>query len=356
MEQSLSLPLRVLLAGACTVVVLAGMKAAAPLLVLFLLAAFLAVLTAPIFIALQRFLSTWLSLVVMITGLALGGSLIGLLSQHTVTTFSHNMPTYQAELQEQYDAAREWLLAQGLQLSDGQDPLANFRPASLLQAVGLALRQASSLVTQGFLVFLLTAFLWLEMALLPAKLRAIVTNANWQRLEQAANHVRTYMGMKTVMSLVTGVLVTLWCVAMGVHFPLLLGVLAFVLNFVPTVGSIIAAIPAIALALVLHGPGWALLTTIGYLGINIGVSNVIEPRYFGYGLGLSPLVVIASMLFWGWLLGPLGMFLSVPLTMAVKLVLESDENSNWLAILLAASPPRGEGERTRRLSRHDNTT
>ena len=160
--------------------------------------------------------------------------------------------------------------------------------------------------------------------------------------------LRRYMFLKTVMSLLTGALVALWLLLVGVDFPILLGVLAFALNYIPVIGSMVAALPGILLAFIEFGLGTGVLTAVAYVVINVGVSNGIEPRYFGNGLGLSPLVVIVSVLFWGWVLGPMGMLLSVPLTMSLKIALESDEGTRWLAVLMGGRPTR---ERTGHVGR-----
>jgi len=142
------------------------------------------------------------------------------------------------------------------------------------------------------------------------------------------------MAIKTIASLATGIIITIWLIILDVDFPLLWGLVAFMLNFVPNIGSIIAAIPAIMLSYLQIGFGSALLTTIGYLTVNVVIGNFIEPRYMGKGLGLSTLVVFISLVFWGFILGPIGMFLSVPLTMTLKIALQSNPNTRWLAILL----------------------
>jgi len=118
-----------------------------------------------------------------------------------------------------------------------------------------------------------------------------------------------------------------------------MGLLAFFLNFVPNVGSFVAAIPGVLLGFILFGPAMAGIAAIGYVAINVGVSNVIEPRFMGNNLGISPLIVIMSLVFWGWLLGPVGMLLSVPLTMVVKVILENVPSTKSAAILLGP-PPR----------------
>jgi predicted PurR-regulated permease PerM len=120
----------------------------------------------------------------------------------------------------------------------------------------------------------------------------------------------------------------------GVDYPLLWGVLAFLLNFVPNIGSLLAAIPALLLALIQLGISGTLWALLGYVVINNVIGAVIEPRFMGRGLGLSTLVVFLSLVFWGWVLGPVGMFLSVPLTMMVKIGLDSNEQTRWIAVLL----------------------
>ncbi|HEY5644549.1 MAG TPA: AI-2E family transporter, partial [Pseudomonadales bacterium] len=148
-------------------------------------------------------------------------------------------------------------------------------------------------------------------------------------------NVNRYIAIKTSTSLATGALVSLSLLLIGVDFPILWGLVAFLLNYVPNIGSFIAAVPALLLALIQLGPGYAAAATGCYLAINIVMGNVVEPRYMGRGLGLSTLVVFLSLVVWGWLLGPVGMFLSVPLTMTAKIALESNPNSQWLALLLS---------------------
>ena len=142
------------------------------------------------------------------------------------------------------------------------------------------------------------------------------------------------MAIKTLISLATGVIVTLMLLIIGVDYPLLWGLLAFVLNFVPNIGSIIAAVPAVLLAVIQLGVIYALITAMAYFILNLFMGNVIEPRFMGRELGLSTLVVFLSLLFWGWLLGPVGMLLSVPLTITARIALDSRDDTRWIAILL----------------------
>jgi predicted PurR-regulated permease PerM len=206
-----------------------------------------------------------------------------------------------------------------------------------LGAIAVTLR---NLLTTTFVVVLVAIFILLEGTALPDKVRRVpgVSSEAWTHLSRIVADLRRYMFLKTVMSLLTGALVTLWLLLLEVDFAILFGALAFALNYIPVIGSIVAALPGVLLAFIEYGLGTSALTALGYVVINVGVSNGLEPRYLGQGLGLSPLVVIVSVLFWGWVLGPMGMLLSVPLTMSLKIALESDEGTRWLAVLLGGRP------------------
>jgi predicted PurR-regulated permease PerM len=145
-----------------------------------------------------------------------------------------------------------------------------------------------------------------------------------------------YLGIKTLVSLATGVCAGLLTWALHVDFPLLWAMFAFLLNYVPTIGSIIAAVPAVLLALIQIGPGAAGATAVGFIAINAVFGNFLEPRLMGYGVGISPLVVFVGLVAWGWIFGPVGMLLSVPLTMTLKMALENDERTKWVAVLLGS--------------------
>ncbi|MFC1830105.1 AI-2E family transporter [Thermodesulfobacteriota bacterium] len=198
-----------------------------------------------------------------------------------------------------------------------------------------------SVLTNGFLIIMTVIFMLLEASGMPAKLYAITGGsadslANYHKF---IDNVKQYMAIKTAVSLITGVLVTILLTIVGVDFPMLWGLLAFLLNYVPNIGSIIAAIPAVLLATIQLGLAKAGITAAVYLVINIVMGNIVEPRFMGRGLGLSTLIVFLSLLFWGWVLGPVGMLLSVLLTMTAKIALDSREETRWLSILLGPELP-----------------
>ena len=207
--------------------------------------------------------------------------------------------------------------------------------------LGTATSALSGVLSNVFLILLVVIFILLEATVFPAKVRALpgVSDTDWGRLERVVDEVRRYMSLKTLVSVLTGVLVTVWMWWLGVDYPILLGLLAFLLNYIPNIGSILAGIPGVLLAFVEFGVGSAAMAAVGYLVINTVVGNVIEPRLMGRELGLSPLVILISMIFWGWVLGPVGMLLSVPLTMTVKVAMESSRETRWVALLMGSATP-----------------
>jgi predicted PurR-regulated permease PerM len=174
----------------------------------------------------------------------------------------------------------------------------------------------------------------------PAKLRAAIGEVHPSELpdfNRFAASLQHYLVIKTWMSLATGAGAALWVAVLGVDFAVLWGLLAFLLNYVPNIGSVLAAVPPVLLALLQHSVQRALLVAVGYVVLNIVFGSVLETRLMGRGVGLSTLVVFLSLVFWGWVLGPVGLLLSIPLTMAAKILLETDDDTRWAAILLG--PP-----------------
>ena len=209
-------------------------------------------------------------------------------------------------------------------------------PAKAVQMATNILGGMGNMLTNSFLILITVVFIMLEAAGFPDKWRLMSDNADDSLAEfsEAISNIKRYMGIKTLTSLATGCLVVMLMLFMGVDYPLLWGLLAFLLNFVPNIGSIIAAIPAVIQVLVQLGFSTALVVAGGYLVINILIGTFIEPRYMGKGLGLSTLVVFLSLVFWGWVLGPVGMLLSVPLTIVAKIALDSHDDTRWVAIML----------------------
>ena len=200
----------------------------------------------------------------------------------------------------------------------------------------------ANVLSNTFIILITVAFMLLEASRFPAKLRAALGDNNpvLSNIQQIVADVRRYMVIKSMTSALTGILVSTLLMVLEIPYPFLWGLLAVLFNFVPNIGSIIASIPAILLALISEDPvATATLVAVGYVIINCFISYAIEPRFMGQGLGLSTLVVFLSLVFWGWVLGPVGMLLSAPLTMIVKITLENSEDLKWLAVMMGSKAP-----------------
>jgi predicted PurR-regulated permease PerM len=321
---------------ASLVVILAGIKAASSLVVPFLLAVFLAIVLAPPFVAMQkRGIPSAIALVVMVIGLATLGVLAVTVMKSSLDQFTNTLPVYETSLRSKLDALLVTLAGFGVEMPSDLITEA-LDPQQAMKYAGNLARALSGLIGQSFIILVIVIFMLVEATTLQHKLHAIpnIRPEVIDALEQNLLDVRRYVSLKSVMSLLTGILVGGWLWWMDVDNALFMAVLAFFLNFVPNIGSIIAAIPGVLLAFIQFGPSTAAIVAGGYIVINVGVSNAIEPRFMGQGLGISPLVIIVSLIFWGWLIGPVGMILSVPLTMAVKILLEQDEKTRHIANFL----------------------
>jgi AI-2 transport protein TqsA len=259
---------------------------------------------------------------------------------HSVNEFTTAAPRYQARLQQYLASSLVWLQARGIETSEWE-ALAFVNPGAVIDLVGTTLRAVTALLSNTFLVLLTMVFILFEAAGLPRKMAVAFGNQPEQleRFERMTRQVQRYLAIKTLISLATGLAAGIWVALMGLGFPLLWGLIAFFFNFIPNLGSIVAAVPPVLLALFQFGPGGALVVALGYLLINVALANFVEPYLMGRKLGLSTLVVFLSVVFWGWVWGPLGMLLAVPLTMSVKIALENTEDLHWVAVLLDPNPP-----------------
>lgn len=324
---------------AAIIVIVYGMQAAKVLLVPFLLAVFLALITVRPMLWLQKhrvpsIVAALLVLILIMLVLAVAGTIVGA----SIAEFTAALPSYQARL----DLLVERLLRlAATHMDDGRtiEGLSDIVDAGW--AMGLVaniLNALRDVLTNTFLILFTMVFILLEASSVQTKVLAAF-GRRAETFENATlflNNLGRYLGIKTLISIGTGLSAWLLTSIIGLDFALLWGMLAFLLNYVPTIGSIIAAVPAVLLAVVQLGVGEATATAIGFIGINIVFGTIIEPRWMGYGVGISPLIVFTGLIFWGWIFGPVGMLLSVPLTMTLKLALESDSRTRWVAILIGS--------------------
>lgn len=330
---------RLLFVLACIVIITAGLKAAAPILVPFALALFMAVVSMPLMFGLRRRgvpAPLAIVLTVLADGLVFG--LMGLLVVTSLGDLQDKLPGYAQTVEGIYQA---WLLrfqARGIPVATG----ALFDPARIFTFLRGFLQTIASLFSIGIVVGIVMIFILAEATIFPYKFQAIFggNRQGRMRITHTVTEVQAYLWIKFQICLARGIFVGLMCWLMKLDFALLLGLLAFILSFVPTVGAIVAAVPGIVLALILHGEMSAIVVTIGYLVIDMGFGHLLEPNIMGRRMGLSTLVVVLSLLFWGWVWGPVGALLSVPLTMVLKIGLENVPDLRWISVLLDKSPPQ----------------
>jgi len=335
---------------ACLFVVLTGMKIAANVLVPIVYAFFLAVLSYP--------MVRWLRRHRVPAGLALGitmlvnlGALAGMVTVgvRLLISFWADLPRYLRGLQQYSNDAAAWFEANGVAGAKAtvsgmfdwnnligwatqQDVMSNLGSLGISTFGTLATFLASLIM-----VIIVMMFILMEAHGTQSRLQAVHLSGgpDLSGLMRSADDIQKYLGVKTLISALTGLMAGFWCWFFDLHYPLLWALLAFLFNYIPAVGSTAASVPAIVEALVQHGPGTAIFVAIGYGGINFFLDNFVQPTMLGNRFGISPLVVILSVIFWGWLWGPLGMFLAVPLTMVLKVLLDNNAEFQWISVAMA---------------------
>lgn len=324
---------------AAVVVVIYGMQMAKALLVPFLIAAFLALISVrPMLWLQQKRIPSFLAALIIVTAIMLLLAVVGAILGSSIAEFTAALPVYQARLDVIVDGVVEFVI-KNLNGDQSMQSLGDMvDPGWAMGLVASILNSLKDVLTNAFLIIFTMIFMLLEVSSVGTKFEAAFgrTAESLQRPRAFLQSLGRYLGIKTIASIATGLSAGVLTWSLGLDFPLLWAMLAFLLNYVPTIGSIIAAVPAVLLALVQLGPGAAGATAVGFAAINVVFGSIIEPRLMGYGVGISPLIVFVGLVFWGFVFGPVGMLLSVPLTMALKFALESDERTKWIAIFIGS--------------------
>jgi predicted PurR-regulated permease PerM len=324
---------------AAVIVIILGMQMAKVLLVPFLIAAFLALITVRPMLWLQKKrVPSFLAALVIVLSIMLMFAAVGTILGSSIAEFTAALPGYQAQLDIIVDRLFN-LVVKHLNVAESMESLGDMiDPGWAMGLVASILNSLKGVLTNTFLIIFTMIFMLLEASSVGTKVEAAFGRRadTMEGPREFLHNLGRYLGIKTIVSVATGMCAGFLTWSIGLDFPLLWAMLAFLLNYVPTIGSIIAAVPAVLLALVQLGPGAASATAVGFAAINVVFGNIIEPRMMGYGVGISPLVVFVGLVFWGWVFGPVGMLLSVPLTMTLKLALESDSRTRWIAILIGS--------------------
>ena len=332
---------RALILGAALVFIVWGMSQAQAVLVSLLFSAFLAILATPPVLWLERRrLPVVLAVGLVVAGMVVMLLAIGAVVGASINSFYLSLPQYQARIQEQFIGFKDFLATKGI--APVENSLLDYlNPGSVMTLTAGLFVRLGSVFSNIVLVVLTATFVLLEATSFPVKLRAVIGDPQqvFPQFTKFVDDMKRYMLIKTLISLTTGILVTVWLSTLGVDFPVIWGFLAFMLAYVPTLGATIASVPAVLLAFVQLGAWRAVLVAVGYLVINMVLGYGVETRLMGRRLGLSTLVVFLSLIFWGSLLGPIGAVLCIPLTMTLKFAFESSESTRWIAVLLGPKEP-----------------
>ncbi len=259
----------------------------------------------------------------------------GQLISKSLSSFSQDIPKYQQSLSDLEVNMVQYFNKKGFNISTNK--LLDILDASKVMGLtSTLLGQLGDFMGKTITIFILMLFLLFEKHSLGLKIKAITkrTNVSLTYIRTIGNNIRHYLSIKTMTSLLTGILIWIFLEIIGLNYALLWGLIAFLLNYIPTIGSFIAAIPAVLFALVDLEAGGVIWTIIIFATVNIVIGSLAEPKVMGKGLGLSTFIVFAGLIFWGFILGTVGMFLSVPLTMAIKIILEQNNNTKWIAVIL----------------------
>ena len=374
---STGIGVKFLLTSASIIVILAGIKAAQDFISPLLLAVFFAIiLTPPLRWLKKKGLPDSLAIFTLSTFVFLLGLSILLAFTNSLTRFTEKLPVYTEKITSAYgiidtkinditdtfynlsesispfspaevagpieesneEAANETTIQfQNLQERERLS-LGSVIPVDLLAGqVQIAVGRLLQIATVSSLVILMLVFMLIEAARIPDKIKEAFKDRDISNeyLQKIADDTWNYMKIKTIICFLTGLSTTIVLWFLQVDYAILWGLLMFFLNYIPSIGQVLASIPPILLGFLDGGLSLGIWVTVWMIVINSFWGLAIEPRYMGQGLGISSLFILLSLIFWGWLLGPVGMFLSAPLTMVLKIVLQNGPRTKWIAVLLS---------------------
>jgi predicted PurR-regulated permease PerM len=330
--------MRILVSIAAIVIIIAGINLAQSVVVLFLVSVFLALLgTPPVLWLKEKRIPSGIAVLIVMSCMIIILTLISIQIGSSVSSFTNELPLLQSRLREQILELSLWLNNKGIVVTN-KFFLGYINPEAVIRFTAGLLSGLSSLLSDLVLILLTVTFILLEVSSFPVKLRTVLGDPKqlFPQFTKFAVDMKRYMVIKTLINLIAGILIAVWMYILGVQFPVLWGFLAFLLHYIPNIGAVVAAIPAMLLTLVQLGMGSVLLVAAGYIVTGFIIGNVIEPRLMGRKLGLSTLVVFLSLIFWSSLLGLIGAILCIPLTMTLKFAFESSESTLWIAVLLGS--------------------
>ena len=326
--------------------ILALLRESAVIVVPLLLSLFIAIIAATPFNWLKnRGMSTAVSVVIVLVVITVLITLFAILLGNTAAEFEIALPGYQVRLDELTATFTNWAATKGVRL-DETGIFNVLDPAAVMGFANNMVVGIGNALGNTFLILFTVMFMLIEAGGFPRKIASIEghnAESTLKQLGKIVESVNSYVVAKAIISLATGIFVWLGLALVGLDFAPLWGFLAFLLNFVPNIGSIIAAVPAVLLAMLQLEPSMVLVVIGIYVAANTIMGNVIEPMVMGQRVGLSTLSVFLSLVFWGWMFGAVGILLSIPLSMVVKFAAQTNPQTQWIAVLLRPTPERTDG-------------
>ena len=331
---------QILMAIIASILVVAALKATQAISMPLAFAFFITILVHPLQQRLEKRLPRWLSLILVLLLLgAIVGIAIGALSL-SGEIIEPKVPQYLDRLQQMWSTVQAWASDRGLPLNRFTSDSSSTLSRLTQEAIG-GVRSLLSVISLTILTISLLVLLLLEVAQYHQKIQQAFSSKTSDRLINAVGNtsekLRRYLWVMTLTSLLTAVLTIVWCLIVGVDLAFVWGIIAFILNYVPTLGSIVAIIPPTLIALLFNGVGRAIATLVGLTAIQLVMGNFVDPRVQGKSLQISPFVALFSITFWGWVWGIPGAILGVPMTISIILFCQEFKMTQGVAILLSQS-------------------
>ena len=329
---------QILMAVIASILVVAALKATEAISMPLAFAFFIVILVHPLQKRLERRLPRWLSLILVLLLLcAIVGLAVGALSL-SAEIIEPKVPEYLDRLQEMAIIARDWAKERNIPIPQFASGSGNGASNRLTQGAIGGVRSVITALSLSVLTISLLVLLLLEVTQYRKKVQKAFSSSTGDRLINAVGNtsekLRRYLWVMTLTSLLTGVLTIVWCFIIGVDLAFVWGLIAFVLNYIPTLGSIIAVIPPTLVAFLFNGVGRGVATLIGLATIQVIMGNFVDPRVQGKSLQLSPFVALFSIAFWGWVWGIPGAILGVPMTISIILFCQEFKVTQGVAIVL----------------------
>jgi len=320
-----------LLSLAAIVVIVAGIKEIAPVLNIFLVALLLAVSISPILTwQIKKGWPKAVSLIVTIFIVLVVTAALSTMLGIAANNMASKAPEYEQRITELYKSGLDMLAGKGIGINEIKQ-LDLFSPDRLVSFATSFIENIFSTFGNVAFVLLLMIFILIEFADLTKKSKSgEFAVGSWQhRFSDISNDLRKYVSINAVMGLLAAVADVILMLIMGIDFAIIWGFLAFFFSFIPNIGFFLSVIPPALVALIEYGWVHCVILVVGFVVVNAIIDNIIKPKYFGQEFNMSILLVFLSLLFWGWVLGPIGAILGVPLTMSVKKMSEFvDEDLN----------------------------